>query len=142
MQYITRKGNFDSGHRVMNEQYKCYNLHGHTYLYELTFNFQEMEDIAEILGVNIILEKGYYYCCNIEDGFEGNKNSSYQRSKINGWNYQIIDSIANKSNFKRAEIIALFPKGYKSILEFFPNFWCVANFTRIFKRKNTRREFT
>ena len=32
MQLITRKGTFDSGHRVMNEQYKCYNLHGHTYL--------------------------------------------------------------------------------------------------------------
>ena len=38
-------------------------------------------------AARLILEKGYYYCCNIEDGFEGNKNSNYQRSTINGWKY-------------------------------------------------------
>lgn len=46
MQLITRKGNFDSGHRVMNEFMKCYNIHGHTYLYELTFSFKNMEEIG------------------------------------------------------------------------------------------------
>ena len=46
VQYITRKGNFDSGHRVMNEFMKCYNIHGHTYLYELTFSFENMEEIG------------------------------------------------------------------------------------------------
>ena len=46
IQYISRKGNFDSGHRVMNEFMKCYNIHGHTYLYELTFSFENMEDIG------------------------------------------------------------------------------------------------
>jgi 6-pyruvoyltetrahydropterin/6-carboxytetrahydropterin synthase len=46
MQLITRKGNFDSGHRVMNESMKCFNIHGHTYLYELTFSFENMEDIG------------------------------------------------------------------------------------------------
>lgn len=46
VQYITRKGNFDSGHRVMNEAMKCFNLHGHTYLYELTFAFENMEEIG------------------------------------------------------------------------------------------------
>lgn len=45
-QYISRKGNFDSGHRVMNERMKCYNIHGHTYLYELTFEFENMEEIG------------------------------------------------------------------------------------------------
>ena len=45
-QYISRKGNFDSGHRVMNEFMKCYNIHGHTYLYELTFSFESMEEIG------------------------------------------------------------------------------------------------
>ena len=34
-----------------------------------------------------MLNKGYLYCFNIEDGFEGNKNSSYHRSKINGWKF-------------------------------------------------------
>ena len=46
IQYISRKGNFDSGHRVMNEFMKCYNIHGHTYLYELTFSFENMEEIG------------------------------------------------------------------------------------------------
>lgn len=45
-QYISRKGNFDSGHRVMNEAMKCFNLHGHTYLYELTFSYEEQEEIG------------------------------------------------------------------------------------------------
>lgn len=26
IQYISRKGNFDSGHRVMNEAMKCFNI--------------------------------------------------------------------------------------------------------------------
>jgi 6-pyruvoyltetrahydropterin/6-carboxytetrahydropterin synthase len=46
VQYITRKGSFDSGHRVMNEKMKCFNLHGHTYLYELTFEFNQMKNIG------------------------------------------------------------------------------------------------
>ena len=46
IQYITRKGTFDSGHRVMNERMKCFNMHGHTYLYELEFEFNEMEEIG------------------------------------------------------------------------------------------------
>lgn len=46
VQYISRKGNFDSGHRVMNEFMKCYNIHGHTYLYELTFSFENMQEIG------------------------------------------------------------------------------------------------
>lgn len=45
-QTITRKGSFDSGHRVMNEKMKCFNVHGHTYLYELTFSFDESEAIG------------------------------------------------------------------------------------------------
>ena len=46
IQYISRKGNFDSGHRVMNERMKCFNIHGHTYIYELTFSFENMEEIG------------------------------------------------------------------------------------------------
>lgn len=37
---------FDAGHRVMNERMKCFNVHGHTYLCELTFKFEEMEEIG------------------------------------------------------------------------------------------------
>lgn len=46
MQTITRKGTFDAAHRVMNEKVKCFNLHGHTYLYELTFGFHAVKEIG------------------------------------------------------------------------------------------------
>lgn len=46
IQYVTRKGSFDAGHRVMNERMKCFNLHGHTYLYELTFAFEQTKPIG------------------------------------------------------------------------------------------------
>ena len=46
IQTITRKGSFDSGHRVMNERMKCFNMHGHTYIYHLTFEFNSMEEIG------------------------------------------------------------------------------------------------
>lgn len=45
-QTITRKGTFDSAHRVMNESMKCFNQHGHTYLYQLTFRFTNTESIG------------------------------------------------------------------------------------------------
>ena len=45
-QYISRKTSLDCGHRVMNERMKCFNIHGHTYLFELTFSFENMEEIG------------------------------------------------------------------------------------------------
>lgn len=46
MQTITRTGTFDSAHRVMNEAVKCFNIHGHTYKYELTFSFKQIQKIG------------------------------------------------------------------------------------------------
>jgi 6-pyruvoyltetrahydropterin/6-carboxytetrahydropterin synthase len=45
-QTVTRIGTFDAAHRVMNEKFKCFNVHGHTYKYELTFAFSETEEIG------------------------------------------------------------------------------------------------
>lgn len=45
-QTITRKGSFDAGHRVMHERVKCFNVHGHLYQYELTFEYSQNEDIG------------------------------------------------------------------------------------------------
>jgi 6-pyruvoyltetrahydropterin/6-carboxytetrahydropterin synthase len=45
-QYISRKINLDCGHRVMDHRFKCFSLHGHTYLTELTFSFETTEDIG------------------------------------------------------------------------------------------------
>lgn len=45
-QLIFRKGSFDSMHRVVNERMKCFNIHGHTYLYELGFNCENQQEIG------------------------------------------------------------------------------------------------
>lgn len=45
-QIIAKKGSFDSMHRVMNEKMKCFNIHGHTYLYELKFGYNTEEAIG------------------------------------------------------------------------------------------------
>jgi 6-pyruvoyltetrahydropterin/6-carboxytetrahydropterin synthase len=57
-QTITRKGTFDSAHRVMNERMKCFNLHGHTYLYELEFKFDQMESIGYAIDFKEIKRVG------------------------------------------------------------------------------------
>ena len=67
MQYITRKGTFDSGHRVMNERMKCFNIHGHTYLYELTFAFTEMEHIGYALDFKEIKRVGCQWIDDLLD---------------------------------------------------------------------------
>lgn len=41
-----RKGKFDAGHRVMHEKYKCFNVHGHEYHYELHFAFKSSHEIG------------------------------------------------------------------------------------------------
>lgn len=45
-QTVTRKGSADICHRVMHERCKCFHVHGHTYLYELTFSFSSMPEIS------------------------------------------------------------------------------------------------
>lgn len=66
-QYITRKGSFDSGHRVMNERMKCFNMHGHTYLYELEFEFSEMEEIGYAIDFKEIKRVGCQWIDDIID---------------------------------------------------------------------------
>lgn len=67
MQYITRKGSFDSAHRVMNEKMKCFHLHGHTYLYELTFSFGTMEEIGYPIDFKEIKRVGCQWIDDILD---------------------------------------------------------------------------
>ena len=46
MQLISRKGHFDAMHRIMDQRFKCYSIHGHSYLYELTFKFEQVKGIG------------------------------------------------------------------------------------------------
>lgn len=66
-QTITRKCTFDSGHRVMNERMKCFNLHGHTYICKLTFEFNEMHDIGYAIDFKEIKRIGCQWIDDILD---------------------------------------------------------------------------
>jgi len=46
MQLITRRFEFDAGHRVMNERVKCFSGHGHRYYGDLIFNFETIQEIG------------------------------------------------------------------------------------------------
>ena len=66
-QYIIRKGTFDSGHRVMNERLKCFNMHGHTYLYELEFAFDTIMDIGYAIDFKEIKRIGCQWIDDLLD---------------------------------------------------------------------------
>ncbi|MBI1859487.1 MAG: 6-carboxytetrahydropterin synthase [Deltaproteobacteria bacterium] len=44
--FVTRDGKFDAAHRVLHERFKCFNLHGHEYHYELTFSWSSSLDLG------------------------------------------------------------------------------------------------
>ena len=46
-------------------------------------------------------------------------NESKKDISFNGWNEDLINLIAKKNNYKKAELKILFPNGYRSILEFY-----------------------
>lgn len=43
---IHRKGRFDAGHRLLDEKFRCFNIHGHTFHYELVFEFQKVHALG------------------------------------------------------------------------------------------------
>lgn len=66
-QTITRKGTFDAGHRVMYERLKCFNIHGHLYQYELTFEYDQLQDIGYAIDFKEIKRIA---CSYIDDRFD------------------------------------------------------------------------
>jgi len=119
-QLITRKFSFDSGHRVMNERMMCYNMHGHTYLCELTFEFNEMEQIGYAIDFKEIKRVGmqwvldlmdHGFICNPEDHDVINAcfstNSKIWFMSLNGENQYCNPSVENiaKEIFLAMEVL-------------------------------------
>ena len=78
MQTIIRKFEFDAGHRVMNEKMKCFNAHGHRYVAELAFDFENMEDIGYAIDFKEIKRVGAQYLDDMMDhGFILNPHDGY-----------------------------------------------------------------
>lgn len=119
-QTIVRKGSFDSMHRVMNEKVKCFNMHGHTYLYELHFEFNSIEDIGYAIDFKEIKRVGCQWIddfldhgaiLNPKDGIcytaAMDTKSKYWLMSLNGENQYCNPSVENiaKEVFLAMEIL-------------------------------------
>lgn len=66
-QYVGRKGSFDAGHRVMNQNFACKNMHGHTYLYKLVFAYNQEENIGYAIDFKEIKRIGIQWLLDFLD---------------------------------------------------------------------------
>lgn len=51
---ITRKLEFDAGHRVMNHESKCATLHGHRYVVEIEAVAPELDGIGRVIDFSVL----------------------------------------------------------------------------------------
>lgn len=51
---ITRKLEFDAGHRVLGHEGKCKHLHGHRYVAEVTVTAPELDDLGRVIDFSKI----------------------------------------------------------------------------------------
>lgn len=54
MTQITRKIEFDAGHRVLGHESKCANLHGHRYVAEITVSAKKLDSISRVVDFSVI----------------------------------------------------------------------------------------
>lgn len=66
-QTITRKFEFDAGHRVMNERMKCFSGHGHRYVVELEFAFDSMQEIGYAIDFKEVKRVGCQWIDDMMD---------------------------------------------------------------------------
>lgn len=72
-QFVTRKGKFDAGHRVMFERFKCANVHGHEYHYELRLRWDQCDEIGYAIDFKEIKRLGCQFFDDVFDhGFIAN----------------------------------------------------------------------
>lgn len=54
---ITRTVEFDAGHRLLNHESKCANLHGHRYKLEATFTCEVLDSVGRVIDFSVIKER-------------------------------------------------------------------------------------
>lgn len=54
---VTRKIEFDAGHRVMNHESKCATLHGHRYVVWITATAPELDGIGRVIDFSVLKER-------------------------------------------------------------------------------------
>ena len=140
MIYITRKIEWDMGHRVPNHKSKCRNPHGHRYLMELTLSgsinqsvgdssegmILDFGDIKKIMMEKIhnVLDHGFmvYEKDNILlTFFEANKEEKFKVIKV-----PFIPTVENVSSWCYEELCSVLPKNiwiYNVRVYETPNSW-------------------
>lgn len=53
---ITRKIEFDAGHRVLGHEGKCANLHGHRYVAEITVSALGLDPLGRVVDFSVVKE--------------------------------------------------------------------------------------
>ena len=54
MPQITRKLEFDAGHRVLGHESKCKHIHGHRYVAEVTVEAKELDSISRVVDFSVV----------------------------------------------------------------------------------------
>jgi len=54
MTIITRKIEFDAGHRVLGHEGKCRNLHGHRYVAEIAVSAKDLDSLGRVIDFGVI----------------------------------------------------------------------------------------
>lgn len=57
MLQITRRFEFDAGHRVLGHEGKCRHLHGHHYIAEVTVTAPELDQLGRVIDFSVLKER-------------------------------------------------------------------------------------
>jgi 6-pyruvoyltetrahydropterin/6-carboxytetrahydropterin synthase len=57
MTTITRRFEFDAGHRVLGHEGKCKHLHGHRYVAEVTVTARDLDDLGRVIDFSVLKDK-------------------------------------------------------------------------------------
>ena len=67
---ITRKLEFDAGHRLMKHESKCANTHGHRYVVEVTATAPDLDAVGRVIDFGVLkAELGTWLDDNWDHGF-------------------------------------------------------------------------
>ena len=55
--WITRRFEFDAGHRVLGHEGKCRHLHGHRYCAEVSVTARSLDDLGRVVDFSVLKEK-------------------------------------------------------------------------------------
>lgn len=109
MATVTRIFEFDAAHRVMNERVKCFNLHGHHFKVEVTFEYDkkaalgyaiDFKEIKRIVGAYIDEHLDHACILNPLD------KELIDLCKKNGWRVYIVGMGRNEDINPSAENLA------------------------------------